>query len=77
VLLQVYGRKDGPGNILTLNRDLKYKYMQMKIMGNGAVKSENILKLVEASVKNSDSMQQNFDIFDVCKNKNGKLKTAL
>jgi hypothetical protein len=48
----------------------------MKIMGNGGVKSENILKLVEASVKNSDSLQESFDIFDVCKNKKRKLKTV-
>jgi len=37
--------------------------------GGGVPKSENILKLVEANTKNNDALQQNFDIFDVCKNK--------
>lgn len=41
-------------------------------MGNGAVKSEEILRLVEASSKSSDGLQENFDIFDVCKNKKRK-----
>jgi hypothetical protein len=46
---------------------------KMGLVMNGVPNSENILKLVEASSKSSDSLQKNFDIFDVCNNKNGAI----
>ncbi|XP_059485547.1 uncharacterized protein LOC132202576 isoform X2 [Neocloeon triangulifer] len=43
---------------------------KMGLVKNGLPVGKEVLKLVEANSKNSDAMQDSFDIFDVCKNKN-------
>ncbi|XP_065344265.1 uncharacterized protein LOC135942195 [Cloeon dipterum] len=39
------------------------------LVKNGVPNAANVLKMVEANSKNTDALQESFDIFDVCKNK--------